>query len=43
MLCQNLGIDKSNIAAKYVDGVLQVRLPIIAGKEAAGSQEIKVS
>jgi HSP20 family protein len=35
-------IDTSNIAAKYVDGVLQVSLPIIAGKE-ANSQEIKVS
>lgn len=35
-------IDTSNISAKYVDGVLQVSLPIIAGKEAS-SQEIKVS
>jgi HSP20 family protein len=36
-------IDRSNITAKYVDGVLQVSLPIIAGKESASSQEIKVS
>jgi HSP20 family protein len=36
-------IDASKISAKYVDGVLQVSLPIIAGKEAAASQEIKVS
>ncbi|MBC7948112.1 MAG: Hsp20/alpha crystallin family protein [Chitinophagaceae bacterium] len=35
-------IDTSRISAKYVDGVLQVSLPVIAGKEAA-SQEIKVS
>ncbi len=26
-------IDKENIAAKYTDGVLQVSLPVIAGKE----------
>jgi len=36
-------VDAANITAKYVDGVLQVSLPIIAGKEAAASQEIKVS
>lgn len=29
----NDGIDKTNIAAKYVDGVLQISLPIIAEKE----------
>jgi len=27
-------IDVTNIAAKYVDGVLQVSLPLIAGKKA---------
>ncbi|MBA2251035.1 MAG: Hsp20/alpha crystallin family protein [Chitinophagaceae bacterium] len=35
-------IDLQNIAAKYVDGVLQVTLPVIPGKEAV-LQEIKVS
>lgn len=35
-------IDTKNISAKYVDGVLEVSLPIIAGKEST-SQEIKVS
>ena len=35
-------IDTPNISAKYVDGVLQVTLPITAGKESS-SQEIKVS
>jgi HSP20 family protein len=35
-------VDTQNISAKYVDGVLQVSLPIIAGKESA-NQEIKVS
>lgn len=35
-------VDAANITAKYVDGVLQVTLPIVAGKEAS-SQEIKVS
>ncbi|MGK2861637.1 MAG: Hsp20/alpha crystallin family protein [Chitinophagaceae bacterium] len=35
-------IDISKISAKYEDGVLQVSLPVIAGKEAS-SQEIKVS
>ena len=29
----NEGIDKAAIAAKYVDGVLQISLPIIAGQE----------
>jgi HSP20 family protein len=33
-------IDMQNITAKYEDGVLQVSLPIIPGKEA---QEIKIS
>ena len=35
-------IDTSQITAKYEDGVLQVSLPVIAGKEST-SQEIKVS
>ena len=35
-------IDSKNIAAKYEDGVLQVTLPLIPGKETT-SQEIKVS
>ena len=35
-------IDVSNIAAKYTDGVLQVTLPLIPGKEAA-SHEIVIS
>ncbi len=35
-------IDATRISAKYEDGVLQVSLPVIAGKEAT-SQEIKVS
>ena len=35
-------IDTKSISAKYVDGVLEVSLPIIAGKESS-SQEIKVS
>ena len=35
-------VDTKNIAAKYVDGVLQVTLPVIAGKETS-SQEISVS
>jgi HSP20 family protein len=26
-------IDKANISAKYVDGVLQVSLPVVPGKE----------
>ena len=29
----NESVDKQNITAKYADGVLQVSLPIIAGKE----------
>src|SRR5689334_13328864 len=35
-------IDTKNISAKYVDGVLQVTMPVIAGKETT-NQEIKVS
>jgi HSP20 family protein len=35
-------IDAGNISAKYVDGVLEVSLPVIAGAELAG-QEIKIS
>jgi len=35
-------IDAGNISAKYVDGVLQVTLPVIPGKESA-SHEIKIS
>ena len=35
-------IDVSNISAKYVDGVLQVTLPVIPGKETT-SREIKIS
>ena len=35
-------VDIQNISAKYVDGVLQVSLPIVAGKESA-NQEIKVN
>lgn len=35
-------IDTSRISAKYADGVLQISLPVIAGKESK-SQEIKVS
>jgi len=35
-------IDKSNITAKYVDGVLQVSLPVLEGKESV-KQEIPVS
>lgn len=35
-------IDATKISAKYVDGVLQVSLPVIPGKE-AGSQDIPVS
>ena len=35
-------VDAANITAKYADGVLQVSLPVIAGKETA-NQEIKVS
>ena len=30
----NDSIDRTNISAKYTDGVLQVSLPLIAGKEA---------
>lgn len=35
-------VDVSRITASYQDGVLQVSLPVVAGKETA-SQEIKVS
>jgi HSP20 family protein len=35
-------IDATKISAKYVDGVLQVSLPVLAGKESA-SQEITVN
>lgn len=35
-------IDTANISAKYADGVLQVSLPIIAGKETV-AQEIKIN
>lgn len=35
-------IDTTNITAKYVDGVLQVTLPVIPGKEAE-KREITVS
>jgi HSP20 family protein len=35
-------IDAANIAAKYVDGVLQVSLPVIPGKELA-QHEITIS
>ena len=35
-------IDPTNITAKYVDGVLQVSLPVISGKETS-QQEIKVN
>ncbi len=38
----NESIDSSNIAAKYADGVLQVSLPVIAGKENA-KQEIVIN
>ena len=35
-------IDATKIAAKYIDGVLQVSLPIVPGKESE-SQEIPIS
>lgn len=35
-------IDTKNIAAKYADGVLQISLPVIAGKEAS-RKEIQIS
>ena len=40
-LTLNDNIDSKNITAKYADGVLQISLPIIAGKESS-SQEIKI-
>lgn len=36
-------IDVAKISAKYADGVLQVSLPIIPGKETSREQEIPVS
>jgi HSP20 family protein len=36
------GVDTSNISAKYVDGVLQVSMPIVAGNEEPG-QEVRIS
>lgn len=38
----NNDIDTTAIKAKYEDGVLQISLPILAGKETAG-QEIQIS
>ena len=38
----NESIDSTNIAAKYSDGVLQVSLPVIAGKE-NGEKEIVIN
>jgi HSP20 family protein len=38
----NDSIDATNISAKYVDGVLEVSLPVIAGKESS-NREIKVN
>ena len=38
----NESIDAQNISAKYVDGVLHVSLPVIAGKESE-AHEIKIS
>ncbi|MEO6405786.1 MAG: Hsp20/alpha crystallin family protein [Ferruginibacter sp.] len=35
-------LDVANISAKYLDGVLQVSLPVVAGKQPT-AQEIKVS
>jgi HSP20 family protein len=35
-------IDASNIKAKYVDGVLQVSLPLVHGKEAADKRAIVI-
>jgi len=34
----NDSIDKQNITARYADGVLQVSLPVIAGKEESGKE-----
>ncbi|MEO6000024.1 MAG: Hsp20/alpha crystallin family protein [Chitinophagaceae bacterium] len=42
MFTLNDSIDATNISAKYVDGVLQVSLPVIAGKEGV-KQEIPIS
>jgi HSP20 family protein len=38
----NDGIDTQNISAKYADGVLQVSLPLVAGKEKE-SKEIVIN
>jgi len=38
----NESIDRTNISAKYTDGVLQVSLPLIVGKEAQ-KQEIVIN
>ena len=38
----NDAIDASNIAAKYTDGVLQVSLPLIPGKEVS-AKEVPIS
>ena len=38
----NESIDTKNITAKYLDGVLQVSLPLIPGKEIT-AQEIKIN
>jgi HSP20 family protein len=35
-------VDATNITAKYIDGVLQVSLPIVPGKEST-SQEIRIN
>ena len=35
-------MDVANITAKYTDGVLQVSLPLVQGKETA-KQEIKIN
>lgn len=42
MFTLNESIDKTTITAKYTDGVLQVSLPVIAGKESM-KQDIPVS
>jgi HSP20 family molecular chaperone IbpA len=35
-------IDTTNISATYLDGVLQISMPMVAGKEAT-KNEIKIS
>jgi len=42
MFTLNESIDTKNITAKYVDGVMQVSMPVIPGKETT-AQEIKIS